>query len=437
MKKNILKVVLLLVPIFSFSQGLTKNGEGESTILFQGTNIGIDIGKTEINFGINNLDKTLGKNRKMFLGLNIKGENKEGISNLFSSGDFVPSSSLDGYWGYSFSNAIYPNYEDARKKILKKMELYDNELLNNFKKDILLSINKNTFDDKLKDFRKLLKDKLSAIEIYSEFKSVLKIDENDIPEIQNAKQQIEIDYNEFEKKDKETEKTLSDALAKLIDDKAPKKYWKLLLFTFGGINGSEFKRALDVDITNLNNSFVKENFRGGKAGLGINYQFNNFLFGLSYNYIKTNNFDLLSKKEYTLRTTTSNSNQNLIEEKKITAYKGEYAEVEMNQLKFDFILNMKLDKEANNHILINPYLQSNLFSRNKLILPNTTNIGCGFYFFKNTGKFLGGFYTELADVKNSFEKMKPEEEQNLRTPLKRLSFGIVAKMTIGSFLDIF
>ena len=84
-----------------------------------------------------------------------------------------------------------------------------------------------------------------------------------------------------------------------------------------------------------------------------------------------------------------------------------------------------------------PYLQSNLFSRNKLILPNTTNIGCGFYFFKNTGKFLGGFYTELADVKNSFEKMKPEEEQNLRTPLKRLSFGIVAKMTIGSFLDIF
>ena len=125
----------------------------------------------------------------------------------------------------------------------------------------------------------------------------------------------------------------------------------------------------------------------------------------------------------------------MIKEKKITAYSGKYGEVVVNRLNFDIIAAFKLDKEADNHILVNPYIRGNFFSRDTSLQLNTFNIGTGFYLFKKTGKFMGGLYIELPDVNNEIEKKKPLEDQNIRADFKRLTFGLVGRISINSLLS--
>jgi hypothetical protein len=185
----------------------------------------------------------------------------------------------------------------------------------------------------------------------------------------------------------------------------------------------------------LSKSFTDIDERGGHFGIGVNFQRGILKFGLTYDYFSTNNFKMLNKGEYTFRNTVTSGGQSLIQEKKITAYSGKYGEVEVNRLSFDLTAAFKLDKEANNHLLVNPYFRGNFFSRDTSLLLNTMNIGAGFYLFKKTGKFLGGFYFELPDVENNIEKKKKEEDQNIRPALKRLTFGITGRISLNSFLS--
>ncbi len=436
MKRIAIILANIIMPILAYAQGLTKNAEGESTVLFKGTNIGLDIGKTQLSIGANNLNSTIGENQKFFIGGNIKGENKEGISNLFSKGDLVPAASFDGFIGYSFSNSTYPNNEAARRLVNSEMEKYTNTVLELAKSEMNSEIYKITKDSTLKSLREELLKKISTIESIEELKSELikdNVDDND--KTKQAKEKIKKKADSLIKNYNKTIKEYNDKLEILNNTIAPQKYWQLLIYGFGGIHASEFKRHLGTDSSNLSKSFDDEKFRGGKGGLGVNFQIKNLTFGLTYSYFETNNFHLLSKKEYSWKSSITQNGQTLSEEKKINAYSGTYSKVIINELNFDFILNLKLDKEAKNHILINPYSRSQLFSRNTVILPNSTNIGCGFYFFQQSGKFLGGFYTELTDVKNNYEKAKPILEQNIRPALNRLTFGVVGKFTFSSLLN--
>lgn len=438
MKQATILTLILMLPVLAFAQGLTKNADGESTILFRGSNIGLDLGKTQLSFGINNLNNTIGENKKWFAGASLKGENKEGISTLFSKGDLVPSGSFDGYLGYSFSNGKHPNHEAALKILLSKMGEYDTTVIATLKKEMITIVITETSDDSLIKLRNILLTRLSIINFIDEFASELKYDpKTDDVKTKEAKQKIKTEYDNFIKNDEQIRNDYRNQLGKLRDDLAPKKYWQLLVYGFGGIKASEFKRFVGLDSINLANSFTDEYFRGGKGGLGINFQIRNFIFGLTYSYLETNNFSLLSKKEYSWRTSITQNGQTLTEDKKITAYSGTYDKVGINELNFDLIINLKLDKDAKNHILINPYSRSQLFSRKTDILPNSTNIGCGFYFFHQTGKFIGGFYTELTDINQNYEKAKPVTEHNLRQPLNRLTFGIVGKFSFSSLLNLF
>jgi hypothetical protein len=295
-----------------------------------------------------------------------------------------------------------------------------------------------TVKDSLVKLRNILITKLNRNNFIDEFASDLKYDpQTDDVITKEAKQRIKTEYDNFIKKDEQIRNDYRNQLGKLRDNLAPKKYWQFLVYGFGGIQASEFKRFVGLDSIDLANSFSDEYFRGGKGGLGINFQTRNIMFGLTYSYLETNNFSLLSKKEYSWRTSITQNGQTLTEDKKITAYSGTYEKVGINELNFDLIINLKLDKDAKNHILINPYSRSQLFSRKTDILPNSTNIGCGFYFFQQTGKFIGGFYTELTDINQNYEKAKPITEQNLRQPLNRLTFGIVGKFSFSSLLNLF
>lgn len=419
------------------AQGITKTAKGEGTVLYKGNNISLDIGETDLSFGFNNLQRSLGRDEAFIWGSNLKAKNESGIAGLFSKGDFVPASSLNFFSGYSFSNGI-PNglrkpYEDAMKTYTTNIEELDVALTENIKAQIQYLVS----GDELQLLRDELLKKFAASRTQKEFVNSLGAmkpeKENETRAILNLETILKKVIKEFEAK----VKVYEDEIERMDNKLNETTYWQLMFFGFGGITSSEFKYFKGIDSVTIGNSFSDQYFRGGHFGIGANFQYGRFMFGATYNYKKTNNFHLLTKKDYTLRTTNTVNNQALIQEKKITGYAGTYGTVEINEFAFDFMWREKLDKEGKNSLLINPYIRSQFLSRNKELLPNSTNIGAGFYFFQNTGKFLGGIYFELPDVKQNYEKAKPVTEQSLRKPLNRISFGITGRLSIGSFLNWF
>lgn len=427
-------VSLLMISIggIIYGQGLTKNAEGESTILMPGASIGLDMSKTQLSFGYNNLQKTIGEGRSILYGVSVAGENKDGISNLFKEGEFVPAATLDAILGYSFTSGRKPEDTEELVRIDIKQEKYEEK----FEKDLQPRIKNIINESLLTEERKTsLIQAAKSIELidkeYPEFQKLLvSADPGEQRRLNKIKDSMSALKNEYINKIESF-----DTARENIYKRGPHQYWQISLFSYGGIQGSEFKRFETFKMENLSESFIDESFRGGRIGGGINTQWRFIHFGLKYGYFKTNNFALLTKKEYSLKNSVSSNGQTLSEDKKVTAYTGSYGEVEVNELNMDLIFNLPLDPKADNHILINPYMRTQMMSRNVAVLPNSINLGLGFYFFKNTGKFLGGFYTELPDVNNNYEMAKAEADRNLRAPLERMTFGIVAKIAINSIVQ--
>lgn len=436
MKIKILLPVLFFISAYTFGQGLTQDAEGKSTLLFRGNNISLDIAKTNLNLGFNNVDKAIAETSHHILGVDISGKSEEGISNLFSKGKLVPTARGSLYAGWSFSNGILPNIEASRLLVAKKKVKVEIDFEKSFYLDMPLFIKFHT-NDNIKLLRDELLTSISGKEPILDFKKKLGKKESDSDEMKTAKDNITKELEKLEDKRDEKLKHLNDEWDKIEKMNTNTKYWQVMVFGFGSINASEFKRFTAFNETDFNKSFSDEYFRGGSGGIGVNAQWGNILLGLTYNYSATNNFNLLTKKEYTIRNTQTSGSQNVIEEKKVTAYTGTYGEVQINEFNADVVVNFSLDKQSTNHVLVNPYFRAKCFSRDKTLLPDTMNVGCGFYFFKNDGKFMGGFYTELPDINNKLEKAKPIADQNLRDPLKRLSFGIIGKFSINSVLDLF
>jgi len=433
MKINLLFIITIFFPVFILAQGVTKNAEGESTILLGGSSIGLDVGKTQLSFGINNLQQSIGEKPTFIGGGFVTGANKEGISNLFSKGDFVPDASINAFAGISFSNGTNDKLEKIEKERAIELAKWDNNFLEIYR--LLMSIELKKLPDGLNEEReKLLIILLTVTEISTFSKAVGEIKSEDL-ETKKTLKEIDVIHKSLVETYESKRKIIENKYEKATEEAEPKGYIQCLFFSYGGFNGSEFKRFVGYNSVDLNESFVDQSFRGGRVGLGTNIKIYNFSLGFNYGYIKTNNFTILTKKDYSLKSSITENGQTLSEEKKITAYSGEYGTVEFNELNADIIYSLKLDPEAKNHVLINPYIRSQLMSRKSSILPNSTNLGCGFYFFKNDGLFLGGFYTELQDVNNNYERAKPEADQNLREPIERLTFGIVAKFSFNSILN--
>ncbi|WP_299121980.1 hypothetical protein [uncultured Tenacibaculum sp.] len=440
MKKELLILAFFAFPLTSlFSQGITKSADGESTILFRGSSITADLGETELNLSFNNLQKSLGKENLLVYGGSLKGQNKSGLAGLFNKGDFVPSSNLNGFIGWSTSNGIPNAYQKSYTEKLaiyeKFFEKSDKELHEAFNNIINLETKELNDKGKLKQELYDIFDNITFGQFINKLENLDKDNEDEKRVINKIIFKCKILYKNWKH-----EISNYEAEIKRIEENINNtSYKQFSIFLFGGINSLSFKRYLGTNLDALNKSFQSTFFRGGEIGLGANFQYKNWMFGTSYAYSKTNNFNLLTKKEYTIKTISNQStgNSTLTEEKKITAYSGTYGEVEVNEFNIDVIYRAPLDKKEEKHILINPYLKSQLLSRNEQILPNVLDIGCGFYFYDNTGKFLAGFYVELPDVENNYEKVKPVENQNLRDPIKRLSLGIVTKMSLSSVLNFF
>lgn len=431
MKKTFTFLFLLAAICVAWSQSITKSADGENTILAKGSTIGLDIGKTQINLGVNNLQRVIGEPAAFIFGGQVAGENKEGVADLFSKGDFVPASKLEVFAGL-YLGTDKKDFNSQMAKSAEVFQKFEEILFSDYRKEIdsIIKTNPAYVDN---ENPKYLKEILDTINNAGTFKA-----HSDV-----VKKYISKDLN-LEKVSTVIEKTERawESARKVFQDltdvhKAnfmPAMPWEAMVFAYGGLSGSEFKRFTSLDTVDLGKSFTDEKFRGNRVGLGANFSIKQWRIGATYGYIKTSNFDLLSKKEYKISSQSTVGNTTLTEEKKVTAYTGTYGEVEFNEFNIDVIYALKLDPSAQRHMLINPYLKAMMMSRNSNFLPNHTDIGCGFYIFKNSGAFIGGLYFELPDVNNNLEKAKPLADQNLRAPLERMSIGIVGKIGINALL---
>jgi hypothetical protein len=436
MKKKLYTIMALLLTGTCFGQ-LTQDADGESSLLFKSTHIALDITKTELGFGWNNLPKANAQDCYPIWGLGVNARNAEGIGDLFSTGTLVPSSKGYGFLGVSFSNGVIANSDLQLDKVTQRMSQCSQEYLDHFyltMPAIVFAYTDSTDSSKTKELQKellsALKDKISI----RDFKTKLAAKDGDSPEVKSAKEQILKKVNSQEKKHKDELAKLNEEFAGIAKGISETPFSQLMIFGFGGIRAMEFKTFSGFDTVSLRNSFQDQYFRGGFAGIGVNYTRGRFTLGVTYRYVQTNNFSALTKKTYAYKSVVNYGSQTLTEEKQITAYAGDYAKVTVNELQADFAMTFKLDDSATTAALINPYLRGQLFSRNDSLLPNTVDVGCGFYFFKTEGKFLGGFYVELSDVQNNLEKAKPIKDQNLREPQQRITFGVVTKFSFVSLI---
>jgi hypothetical protein len=443
------KFLLALLPFAcssSFSQGLTQSASGKSTILFKGTSAGIDLGSAQLNFGVNNLYRPVvsnaAKNNYTVFGANLSVANGDGIGSLFSGGDIVPSGKLNGFLGYSWSNTVLPDYVAQMKKIGQLQQTKELEYYTQFQKEALQDIAQAlqqavakkliTTDESVIYFAAWKKDiQANAPFLFLKAFSNENINSSFKSERDSLKGKF-IKILADQEKDKEGFDSMLNDLYKFKNK--TNTYWKITAFGFGGIEAASFNHFSKVDSANLAASFTKENYRGGNIGVGINWQLPLFKIGLTYAYRSRDNFSLLDKTSYTLQQQVSLNGQTLTQENKLSGYSGAYGQVEVNELNADIILNIALDSIMKNNLLLNPYIRSTLFSRNKALLPNTTDIGVGFYFFQKVSKFLGGLYVEFPDIDNNIAKLNPIGQQDLRSGWKRLSFGIVTKISLTSII---
>jgi hypothetical protein len=456
MKRTPLFILLVLITCNLSAQFLTQSAEGKGTIPLplDGLGVSADIGKSEIVFGLNNYSKVFSSLKaKTFYGINLAGKNSEGLANLFSAGEIVPEGSLLGFLGRSWNNnkkidSLYQKNPDlsALKVYFDQMDTiqlkyYPDSIYRAFAKHLEI-----ISDDSIRSaVREELTRRLNLVqstkwpETIEKYKPIIEkrfpcCDVIDFVDAfaDEAKESIKYyteQYSLLQKNIKIKREEINNAFNK------KHHVMRFTAFVMGGIRARSFKRFIGLSTPDFSKSFQDTLYRGGNIGLGLNFQFREIWLGISYGYNNTDNFSELSSKEYTLKTVDTAGSRSMVQEKKVTAYPGKYAGVEINELNIDLMFSIRLDKTDTARLLINPYLRANLFSRDTAYLKNVTNIGVGAFFLGKKRKFMGGLYVELPDVSNNREKAKPAEEQNIRPPFKRLSFGIITRFNISSVFN--
>ena len=436
MRIPICLVVCLLLAPAAMSQTLTQSASDKSTLLAKGALLSLDIAKTNLCFGANNLHRSVGNNSRPIFGASINAANENGVDQLISNGDFVPSSSLKAYAGWSWSNAVLPNRELQKAALDQRVKGLEKEQLRSLQTrlETVISLHRNALGSVLHTALKEYIEKGAYLEGIT---TLTVIDDEDNPETERAKKAINDAVAEWRVAFDAAQAVLDAQYEQIYRAEEKRDYLHGFLYVFGGMDAMTFKHYSEVDTVDLSRNFRDEDFLGSRLGIAGNLQWNNLIFGASYSYLSTNNFSLLIPQEFVLSTLSNTGTQTLVQERKIDAYSGDYGRTGISELNIDFAAKFSLDKKSTSHLLLNPYMHAQLASRNSALLPNSTSFGCGFYFFQQTGRFLGGFYVELPDVADNYEKLKPEGQQDLQAPLKRMTFGIVAKFSFRSFAGLF
>lgn len=437
MKKISLTIALLVLALTdTYAQMTADDAKGQSTIVYKSTSIALNITDATVSANWNNFNRLgIDKKSRLLWGLSASSKNKDGLSDLFESGDFTPESKFGGFIGMRFNGdassfdlntererlemlPIYrryiktTSYKDMVEKIikdrglsaseLKKLTDVFNPLTNNYMatvKDLIAKIDGAKFDASGQPTVKIIRDSLAF-----------------------RQAQINSMQSAFDKVSN-AETAIITELAKHRNITTTKAY---TVFLNGGFNGNSLNFYDPTVTTSYAARFDTVSFRGGFIDLGFNYDTGpHWTLGVSVGYEHYNNIDSLSKTDYSVKTSTSQGNDQLSTSKSYSAYSGHYIVYDRANIKTDALC---FEKVSDDYRLV----WNTLYSR--FILPikdsrikPVINLGSSINFYKVAGKIVGGFYLQSNDV---FNKMESKDNFG-----DRLSFGITAKYSFDSIVD--
>lgn len=445
MKFFVIAFAFLTISGRSFSQWLTQSAEGNGSFLFKGTNVTFDLAKTDFSFTLNNLSSPVKVSAKkdnhlLFYGGGVNAKAREGLANLFSGGELVPAGNVNGYLGFQFSNSYNKLYRDEEARLSAQLTKIKDQQLRDFvskmsgkiDEEILSSM--GTDSTIIKKIKKEWKEKLSKSQPKSFF-DYLKTYKPDNDSVASIISNLLVAVETMVKENARGLEHISTLLTENREENISSKLWRFSIFTFGGVDASSFKRVQEIDSSNFARSFIRENYRGGFWGAGLNFQINRWKFGATYAYRKTSNVGLLDNAEYKLTSVVTNNGQTLTKEIAINAFTGLYGEVEINEVNADIIYSLNLGNSSDTYALLNAYYRGQVFSRSKDLLPGANNVGIGSYFYTRKSKFLGGLYLELPDVQNYFKGNQPVATQGIKSAVRKLTFGIVGKYSLNALIS--
>lgn len=443
LKKNILFYLFcILFASSTYSQVLTQDASGNSTILYNGGNIGINLGESELSVNYNKFNFDRGETSKHVYGVGAKGKNDKGLASLLSGGEFVANATFSGFYGTRWNNFKSSDYESLELPI----RLLEEEIKNLRKEaqsqilDILEKAIRTNIDDEDKrnalilSFNQIIP-KQDIIEFDgwfdSKFKNTKEEDEKKFYEeaIRNTKPIVEKFHTVY--------KTNNDTLTRLNDElntkyKEQPPFLKQLLVLRGSFNTIGYNKFGLVDSVNLSNNFKEKTFGSGSIDLVYNLEKKNYIIGVSAGFNFTGNVDSLKKFKYVLESvpiTSKDKTQQIKTSKEFSGYKDSPTKVTYCTLNFDFVKFFPVNNSDKNAYIVawNVYMRNN-FSYLKKVMPSYSNLGTGIYFMKSGGKFLGGLYTELFDIFNG------TYDESSDPFISKVSFGVVTKFAFMQLL---
>ena len=320
-----MKIRFLILPLLLFfthnhyGQGLTGNASGNNSIMIGANNININITDPSINISLNNLHNSVGAKKKIIYGFSATGKNESKFADIFSKGNPASSAKANLFLGISFSNGSVEKLNIILENLVKKQLIEETQIAEKYYKEKLEFIKQKIKTTESKAENNLLSTILIKIANKTSEDEILLVIKNSNTAA-DFKDGLSEELKSFEKKKHEESNKLTETFAteqiEIIKEYKETPYKQFKAFAFGGINALEFKRFIGWNNDNLSKSISDEYFRGGNIGIGTNYQYKNWLFGISYQYLQTNNFSLLSSKDYTIKETQSQDHQSITQEKK-------------------------------------------------------------------------------------------------------------------------
>jgi hypothetical protein len=445
----------VLLTSFCQAQVLVQDATGNSSIRYSGSAMNFDIAQSRFAFSLNSYGNEYikGKNRIInFLGVQASADSKNGLAKLIDSGDIVPKGMFNLTLGHSWISASKSEKDiNDLESIARQNGITDGQ----FETDLRGFIKSFFTDRSLPDgVRDALLSKLipEGMHKYSEkiaaFRSEkVVVDAKDEALIRqlselalevNTRVDVYLLSREGNKKD-------IDRLVSRIS----RSYWNSRHLVYGlvGWEATKFTFLNDSTSVNFDTRFKDITFQSFKLGVGYNYQrAGKGMFGFSLTTQALNNFLLLEDAEFVRTTTvqTTNTtetaspksstvvNDKLEGKKTFTAYGGKYGSYRQLGINVDYVDFYSAFDSERSVLAVNYYLRQN-FSSNSIAYPETSTIGVGGYFFKNSGTFIGGLYVECQDIFDNIQRMKAKPE--LSPFYNRINFGIVAKFSFNSVID--
>ncbi len=422
------------------AQITSQDADGQSSILYQGSNINFDLGKAALSATWNNYRKSaLDSPHILIWGLSASSKNKDGLSELFNQGKLTTLSRLDGFIGLRINGTKQELALNNRITALyRSAAIRDYIAALNYPTALPGWVNTSDAADRveLRDTLKAMmkhsagfdKDLASLTELEARFKTAGR---------PAAAAAIQVVADSLTARQKKIAALQTDFLAaqhqivslnaELTEYRSNHVSHSWTIYLNGGWNANKFNfYSGDTTRPSLSARFDTVKFWGGFIDLGVNYDFGaHWTFGASIGYERYNNLDSFSTNDFDLETVSTVNNQELIQDTKYSAYTGHYVAYNRYNLKTDALYFGKVNDDYR-------YVWNVLYTR--LIAPFGTsairsiwNAGSCITFYKSSGKFSGGIYVQSTDV---FDHMGAGNSFG-----SRLSFGVVAKYSFQSIVD--